>query len=70
MIRTNSTPYTCKIFNQLQLLHFSWYAYKTLKELQMNFNAVSKNVKILKIGLVELKLWKKITNYTELINSV
>ena len=25
----------------------------------MNFNAISKNVKILKIGLVELKLWKK-----------
>ena len=36
----------------------------------MNFNAISKNVKILKIGLVELKLWKKITNCTELINSV
>ena len=35
----------------------------------MNFNKVSKNAKILKIGLVELKLWKKITNYTELSQS-
>ena len=27
-------------------------------ELQTNFNAISKNVKILKIGPVEQKLWK------------
>ena len=27
-------------------------------ELQTNFDAISKNVKILKIGLVEPKLWK------------
>ena len=27
-------------------------------ELQTNFDAISKNVKILKIGPVELKLWK------------
>ena len=25
----------------------------------MNFNAISKNVKIIKIGLLEPKLWKK-----------
>jgi len=29
-------------------------------ELQMNFNAIFKNVKIVKIGLIDSKLWKKL----------
>jgi hypothetical protein len=31
-------------------------------ELPMNFNIVFKNVKIIKIGLLEVKLWKKNEN--------
>ena len=49
---------TLKAFNRLWQLQFLSYALRLLTELLMNFDAISKNVKILQIGPVEPKLWK------------
>ena len=47
---------TSNIFNRPWRLQFSFHALEEVLKLLMNFDAISRNAKILKIGLVEQKL--------------